>query len=74
MVKHAQTIRRLLQLNGFSVFGYFVGLVLNGLILTFCSHFVVRPGFLGLLAWKMIVRFQNSLFLKTIEQPFTIIN
>ena len=31
MVKHTQTIRRLLQTNGLSVFDHLVGLVINGL-------------------------------------------
>ena len=34
MVKHTQTIRRLLPTNGFSVFGHFLGLALNGLSLS----------------------------------------
>ena len=33
MVKHAQTIRRLLLTNYFSVFDHFVGLAFKGLIL-----------------------------------------
>ena len=34
MVKHTQTIRRLLPMNCLSVFDHFVGLVLKGLMLT----------------------------------------
>ena len=33
MVKHTQAIRRLLPTNCLSVFGYFVGLALEGLII-----------------------------------------
>ena len=44
MVKHTQTIRRLLQTNCLSVFDYFVGLVPKGLLPTL-SHLKTNASF-----------------------------
>ena len=49
MVKHTQTIRRLLPTNCLSVFDYFVGLALKGLngtnfisLVCFCQDYIIR--------------------------------
>ena len=47
MVKHTQTIRRLLPMNCLSVFDHFLGLALNGLMNPSIIHSTIRSKYLS---------------------------
>ena len=60
MVKHTQTIRRLLSTNSVSVFDHVVGLALKGLI-----YLLSLPFFQSILLLLTLAKYPAQIFLKT---------
>ena len=69
MVRHTQTIRRLLPTNCLSVFDHFVGLVLKGLKMR-SIDVILGSSLLTLNSFNIISAHLSSIFISNFEHAF----